>query len=306
MSRENLNDLQAFIAVAREKSFTKAAAKLGVSQSALSHTVRLLEQRLGLRLLARTTRSVTSTSAGEHLIRNIGPHFDQIEAQIASLGHLKNEPSGIIRITATDDAIAYILREKLNRFVEKYPSVKIEIVADLKLVDIVADGYDAAIRLGEQVTKEMASIPLTPDIRFVVVGTKSYFKKNPKPKVPHDLLQHRCITMRLPTHGGIYAWEFEKNGHDLKVRTDGPLIFNSIFPVRDACLDGLGLAHMPEIMAEKYIADGRLVKVLEDWCPHWNDYRLCFPRHHENLMPFALFLEEMRQDPVIQSAHLRK
>ncbi|WP_215762253.1 LysR family transcriptional regulator [Acetobacter sp. P1H12_c] len=298
MSRENLNDLLAFLAVARERSFTRAAAKLGVSQSALSHTIRLLEERLGLRLLTRTTRSVTPTNAGDHLIRNIGPHFDQIETQIAALGQLRGQPSGMIRLTAPDDVIAYILRPRIEAFLKKYPDVKIEISADLKLVDIAAERFDAGIRLGEQVTKEMTSIPLTPDIRFVVVGTKSYFRKNPKPKVPSDLLKHRCITMRLPTYGGIYAWEFEKNGRDLKVRVDGPLIFNSIFPVRDACLDGLGLAHMPEIVAEKFIADGRLVKVLEDWCPYWTGYHLCFPHHHQNTMPFALFVEEMRQTPL--------
>lgn len=205
MSRENLNDLIAFLAVAREKSFTRAAAKLGVSQSALSHTVRLLEERLGLRLLTRTTRSVTPTNAGDYLIRNIGPHFDQIETQLASLGQLRDEPSGMIRITATDDVIAYILRPRIEKFIKKYPDVKIEINADLKLVDIVAERFDAGVRLGEQVTKEMTSVPLTPDIRFVVVGTKSYFRKHPKPKAPHDLLKHQCITMRLPTYGGIYA-----------------------------------------------------------------------------------------------------
>ncbi|MBS1059877.1 LysR family transcriptional regulator [Gluconobacter sp. Dm-44] len=293
MSRENFNDLIAFLAVAREKSFTRAAAKLGVSQSALSHTIRLLEERLGLRLLTRTTRSVTPTNAGDYLIRNIGPHFDQIESQIASLAELRDAPSGMIRVTATDDVIAYLLRPKMEQFLKKYPDIKIEIHADLKLVDIVAERFDAGIRLGEQVTKEMTSVPLTPDIRFVVVGTKSYFRKNPKPKVPHDLLKHRCITMRLPTHGGIYAWEFEKDGRDVRVRVDGPLIFNSIFPVRDACLDGLGLAHMPEMVAEKYIADGRLVKVLQDWCPYWTGYHLCFPQHHQNSMPFSLFVEEM-------------
>lgn len=298
MSRENFNDLIAFLAVAREKSFTRAAAKMGVSQSALSHTVRLLEERLGLRLLTRTTRSVTPTNAGDYLIRNIGPHFDQIESQIASLSELRDVPSGLIRVTATDDVIAYILRPRIEQFLKKYPDVKVEINADLKLVDIVAERFDTGVRLGEQVTKEMTSVPLTPDIRFVVVGTKSYFRKNAKPKVPHDLLKHQCITMRLPTHGGIYAWEFEKNGRDVKVRVDGPLIFNSIFPVRDACLDGLGLAHMPEMVAEKYIADGRLVKVLQDWCPYWTGYHLCFPHHHQNTMPFSLFVEAMRYEPV--------
>lgn len=297
MSRENFNDLIAFLAVAREKSFTRAAAKLGVSQSALSHTIRLLEERLGLRLLTRTTRRVTPTNAGEYLIRNIGPHFDQIETQLASLDQLRERPSGMIRITATDDVISYILRPKIARFVKKYPDVKIEINADLKLIDIVAERFDAGVRLGEQVTKEMTSVPLTPDIRFVVVGTKSYFKKHSKPKVPHDLLKHQCITMRLPTHGGIYAWEFEKNGRDVRVRVDGPLIFNSIFPVREACLDGLGLAHMPEMVAEKYIAEGHLVSVLQDWCPYWTGYHLCFPHHHQNSMPFSLFVKEMRHEP---------
>ena len=282
------------MAVARVTSFARPAAKLGVSQSALSHTIRLLEERLDLRLLTRTTRSVTPTNAGEYLLRNIGPHFDQIEAQLASLGQLRDTPSGMIRITATDDIIAYILRPKIAAFVKKYPDVKIEINADLKLVDIVAERFDAAVRLGEQVTKEMTSVPLTPDIRFVVVGSKSYFKKNPKPKAPHDLLKHRCLTIRLPTHGGIYAWEFEKNGRDIRVRVDGPLIFNNIFSIRDACLDGLGLAHMPEMVAEKHIAEGRLVQVLEDWCPYWTGYHLCFPRHHQNTMPFSLFVEEMQ------------
>ncbi|AEH63374.1 LysR family transcriptional regulator [Zymomonas mobilis] len=302
MSRANLNDLQSFLIVAQEKSFTKAAAKLGVSQSALSHTVRQLEARLNLTLLIRTTRSVTPTSAGEYLIQNMAPHFDQIEKQLASIGELRNQPTGTIRITSTDDALAYVIRPKIKGFLQKYPGVKIELVSDLKLVDIFTEKFDAAIRLGENVTKEMASVPLTPDIRFTVVGSPEYFQNKPIPETPQDLLNHQCITIRLPTHGGIYAWEFEKAGRDIKIRVDGPLVFNSIFPIRNACLDGLGLAHMPEIMAQKYIEEGRLIPVLGDWCPYWSGYHLCFPHHYENIRPFSLFLEEMRYRPAPDNA----
>ncbi|ASL40511.1 MULTISPECIES: LysR family transcriptional regulator [Acetobacter] len=294
MARENLNDLTALVAVARVKSFTKAAAKLGVSQSALSHTIRLLEERLDLRLLTRTTRSVTPTTAGQQLISGIAPHLDQIENQLTSLGELRNQESGNLRITMPDDALAYVVLPKIKEFVQKYPKINVEFVADLKLIDIFSEDFDGAIRLGENITKEMTSVPITPDIRFVVAGSPEYFSKNPKPKHPKDLLNHNCLTLRLPTHGRIYAWEFEKKGKDITVKVEGSLIFNSIFPIRDACLEGLGLAHMPEMVARKYIQEGRLLQVLEDWCPYWSGYHLCFPRHHENVAPLSLFIDEMR------------
>ncbi|MHC0613004.1 LysR family transcriptional regulator [Komagataeibacter oboediens] len=297
MSREYLNDLNAFLAVAREKSFTRAAAKLGVSQSALSHTIRQLEQRLGIPLLTRTTRSVSTTHAGDYLVRHVGPHLDQIETQISAIGQLQNRPSGTIRITAADDAIACIIRPKLSEFLRKYPEIKVELNASLKMVDLIKERFDAGVRMGEHTNKEMASIPITSDVRFVVVGSPSYFKGRKKPQNPSDLLQHNCITMRLPTRGGIYAWEFEKDGEELKIRVDGQLVLNGSLAVCDACLDGIGLGHMPEMVAKKYIADGRLISVLQDWLPFWSGYHLCFPHNHENTMPFSLFAEEMRYTP---------
>ena len=259
MPLENLNDLQAFLVIARSRSFTRAAAQLGVSPSALSHSMRALEERLGIRLLTRTTRSVSPTEAGERLLRTVGPRFEEVEAELAALNELRQKPAGTIRITAGDHPTITLLWPKLSKTLARYPEVKVEISLEGGLVDIAAERFDAGVRLGEQVAKDMVSVRIGPDIRFAAVGTKAYFAKHPVPKTPQDLIAHSCINLRLRTHGGLWAWEFERNGRELKVRVDGQLIFNNIFQVRDAALDGFGLAYVPEDIAQPYISKGQLL-----------------------------------------------
>jgi DNA-binding transcriptional LysR family regulator len=285
MPGENLNDLVAFLTVARERSFTKAAARLGVSQSALSQTVHQLETRLGLRLLTRTTRSVSPTEAGERLRQSIGLRLDEIEAELESLSELREKPAGTIRITATDYAIEQVLWPKLERFLPKYPDIKVELSVDYGLTDIAAERYNARVRLGGQIAK---------DIRIAVVGAKSYFAKHAPPQVPQDLIGHTCINRRLPTHGGLYAWEFEKDGEELRVRVEGQLIFNGIFQVLNAAVASFGLAHVPEDLAQPYLAKGRLVRVLEDWCPTWPGYHLYYPSRRQSSPAFALLVDALR------------
>ncbi len=294
MQRGHLDDLQAFVAVARERSFTKAAAKLGVSQSALSHTIKELEERLGVRLLSRTTRSVSPTEAGQRLLQNIGPRFDEIEAEIAAVSELRQKPIGTIRITATENATETILVPKLAPLLREYPDIKVEIIIDYGLTDIVAERYDAGVRLGEQIAKDMIAVPIGPDVRMVVVGAPSYFEAHPRPRTPHDLAEHRCINLRLRTLGGFYAWEFEKRGRELKVRVDGQLIFNTSAQVVTAALSGLGLAHIWEDLAQPHIADGRLHRVLEDWCPPFPGYHLYYPSRRQASPAFSLLVEALR------------
>ncbi|WEK49044.1 MAG: LysR family transcriptional regulator [Candidatus Kaistia colombiensis] len=294
MSGENLNDVVAFLVVARERSFTKAAAKLGVSQSALSQTVRQLEERIGLRLLTRTTRSVSPTEAGERLLRNVGPRLDEVGAEIEGLSELRERPAGTVRITAGDHAIVTLLWPKLQKILVDYPDIKIELNADAGLTDISAHGFNAGIRWGEQVAKDMISVRIGPDTRFVVVGTPGYFSGHKPPVVPQDLIDHDCINLRLPTYGGLYAWEFEKAGQELKVRVEGQLFFNNIFHVFDAALGGFGLAHVPEDIARPHLAEDRLRQVLEDWCPPWPGYHLYYPSRRQPSPAFALVLEALR------------
>lgn len=241
VTKKNINGFLGFLAVAKERSFTKAAAQIGISQSALSHTIRQLEARLGIRLLARTTRSVALTEAGERLFHRLAPRFEEIEAEIEAIGEFRDRPSGNIRITATDYAIDTILWPKLKGFLVEYPDIKLELIIDYGLSDIVADRFDAGVRLGEQVAKDMISVKISPDVRFAVVGAPAYFARHPKPDTPQDLVDHACITLRLPTHGGLYAWEFEKDGEELRVRVGGQLVFNSIFQVLKGCIEGFGL-----------------------------------------------------------------
>jgi DNA-binding transcriptional LysR family regulator len=295
MATAYLNDLAAFFAVARERSFTKAAAKLGVSQSALSQTVRQLEERIGLRLLTRTTRSVSPTEAGERLLQNVGPHLDEVEAQIEGLCELRERPAGTIKITAGDHAIATLLWPKLRGLLARYPEINIEISADAGLTDISAHGFNAGVRLGDQVAKDMISARIGPDIRFVVVGTPSYCAKHAPPVVPQDLVDHVCVNLRLATFGGLYAWEFEKDGQELKVRVEGQLVFNNIFHVLDAVLEGFGLAHVPEDIAQPYLAKGRLRQVLDDWCPPWPGYHIYYPSRRQASPAFAVVLEALRE-----------
>ncbi|MFZ1895955.1 MAG: LysR family transcriptional regulator [Rhodoplanes sp.] len=294
MQRGNLDDLLAFVAVGRERSFTKAAAKLGISQSALSHTIRELEARLGVRLLTRTTRSVAPTAAGERLLKTVGPRFEEIEAELEALSELREKPAGTIRITAGDHAIHSVLWPKLAKLLPKYPDVKVEITIDYGLADIVAQRYDAGVRWGEQVAKDMIAVRIGPDVRFAVVGTKSYFARQPPPKTPQDLIGHTCINLRLPTYGGLYAWEFAKDGRELKVRVEGQFVFNGIFQVLDAALAGFGLAFVPEDLAQPHLAKGRLKRVLEEWCPPWPGYHLYYPSRRQSSAAFALLVDALR------------
>jgi DNA-binding transcriptional LysR family regulator len=259
MQRDELGDLRAFLAVAEERSFTKAAARLGVSQPALSYTIRQLEARLGIRLLARTTRSVAPTQAGERLFETVGPLFEGIVAGMNALSEYREKPAGTIRITADEHAVRAVLAPALEQILPEYPDIKVEVSVDYGLTDIVAERYDAGIRLGEQVAKDMIAVPIGPEMRMIVVGAPSYFASHPKPKKPQDLVGHNCINLRLPTYGGLYAWEFEKGGHELRVRVDGQLVFNSSAPILDAALAGLGLAYMPEAQVRTHLADGELV-----------------------------------------------
>lgn len=294
MPRENVNDLLAFIAVARERSFTRAAAKLGVSQSALSHTIRKLEERLGLRLLTRTTRSVAPTEAGERLLRTAAPRFDEIEADIAALSEFREKPAGNIRITTGEHAAGAILWPALATLLPDYPDVRVEITIDHGLTDIVAERYDAGVRLGEQVAKDMVAVRIGPDMRMAVVGAPSYFTRRAQPKTPQDLIAHDCINLRLPTSGGLYAWELERGKRQLKVRVEGQLVFNNIALRLNAALAGFGLACIPEDQVQEHLADGRLIRVLADWCPPFTGYHLYYPSRRQPTPAFALLVDELR------------
>lgn len=294
MSRQNLNDLVAFLVVARERSFTRAAAQLGLSQSALSHTVRGLEQRLGLRLLSRTTRSVAPTEAGERLLRSIGPRLDEVDGELAALSELRDRPAGTIRITAGEHAAQSVLWPAVSRLLPHYPDVRVEIAVDYGLTDIVAERYDAGVRLGEQVARDMIAVRIGPDMHMAVVGATHYFAQHAPPASPQELTAHNCINIRLPTYGGVYAWEFERDGHELKVRVEGQLVFNTIALRLDAALAGLGLAYLPEDQVRPHLAAGRLVRVLEDWCPPFAGYHLYYPSHRQHTPAFALLIEALR------------
>jgi DNA-binding transcriptional LysR family regulator len=294
MAQTNINDLQAFMAVARARSFTRAAAGLGISQSALSHTIRALETRLGLRLLTRTTRSVAPTEAGERLLHDIGPRFEEIDAALAALNALREKPAGTIRITTGEHAAVTILWPAIARLLPDYPDIKVEITVDYGLADIVADRFDAGIRPGEQVAKDMVAVRIGPDMRVAVVAAPSYFACRPRPKTPQDLMQHDCINLRLPTHGGIYVWEFEKGRREVKVRVDGPLVFNNIALRVEAALAGFGLAYLPEDQVQPYIADGRLIRVLADWCAPFTGYHLYYPSRRQPTPAFSLLVDALR------------
>jgi len=294
MSPLDLNDLTAFLAVARERSFTRAAAQRGVSQSALSQTIRGLEARLGLRLLTRTTRSVATTEAGERLLRAAGPRLDEISAELDALSELREKPSGTIRITTHDHALRSVLWPALEKLLPAYPDIKVEVIIDYGLTDIVAERYDAGIRYGEIVAKDMIAIRIGPDMRSAIVGAPAYFARRPKPVTPQDLTSHSCINLRLPTHGGLYAWEFEKNGRELRVRVEGQLVFNGTAPMLDATLSGLGLAYLPADTVQDHLADGRLIQVLADWCPPYPGYHFYYPSRRQPTPAFSLLVEALR------------
>ena len=290
----NLNDLLAFLAIARERSFTKAAAKLGVSQSALSHTIRGLEARLGLRLLMRTTRSVSPTEAGERLLQRIGPHFEEIATELDGLSSLRDRPAGTIRITAGEHPAYTILWPALAKFLPRYPDIHVEVIVDYGLTDIVAQRFDAGVRLGEQVAQDMIAVRIGPDMRMAVVGAPSYFKQQPAPKKPQELTHHKCINLRLPTYGGLYAWELEKGSRELRVRVEGQIIFNNLKLRVDAVLAGLGLAFLPEDVVQPYVSQGKLKRVLEDWCPPFPGYHIYYPSRRQSSPAFALLVDTLR------------
>jgi len=294
VARENINDLLAFLAVARERSFTKAAAKMGVSPSALSHTLRQLETRLGVRLLTRTTRAVSPTEAGERFYNSISPAFDEIETQVAALGALRDKPSGTIRITASDYPIRCILWPKLSVFLRDYPDINVDLEFDNGLTDIVAERYDAGVRMGERLAKDMISARISPDVRFAVVGAPSYLDENPEPQRPADLLQHRCINLRLPTHGGKWVWEFEEDDKEVKVRVEGPLTFSSVYDMRDAAISGFGLTYVPEEIVAPHLADGRLKRVLESFCPYWEGFHIYYPSRRQSSPAFVALVDALR------------
>jgi DNA-binding transcriptional LysR family regulator len=291
---QGFDELAAFAAVARERSFTRAGAKLGVSPSALSQTVKGLEERLGLRLLTRTTRSVAPTEAGERLLLTVAPRFEEIEQALVALSEMRERPAGTIRITAGEHAARSVLQPGLAKLLPDFPDIRVEIAVDYGLVDIVAEGFDAGVRLGEQVAKDMIALRIGPDMRMAVVGSPAYFQNHPRPSTPQDLTDHNCINMRLPTYGGLFPWEFEKNGREVKVRVDGQLVFNTIRQRLDSALQGLGLAYMPEDVAAPCIASGELIRVLEDWCPPFSGYHLYYPSRRHASPAFSLLVDALR------------
>lgn len=294
MVRETVDDLIAFLAVARERSFTRAAAQLGVSQPALSHTIQTLEARLGLRLLTRTTRSVSPTEAGERLFQAIGPHFEGIEAGLAALTELRDKPAGTIRITADEHAVRAVLYPVLRTLLPTYPDITVEIVTDNSMIDIVAERYDAGVRLGGVVAKDMVAVPIGPDMRMAAVAAPSYFARRPPPGTPQDLTAHACINLRLPTYGGLYAWEFEKDAREIRVRVQGQFVFNTVSMILEAALDGLGIAHLPEDQVQAHLDGRQLVRVLADWCPPFSGYHLYYPSRRQHAPAFALLVEALR------------
>jgi DNA-binding transcriptional LysR family regulator len=294
MSRSDLSDITAFLLIAREGSFTKAAARLGVSQSALSQTIRNLEARLGLRLLTRTTRKVSPTEAGERLIQAVGPRLEEVDAELAALTALRDKPAGTVRVAAGEHAAELVLWPVIERLLPDYPDVTIEIVVDNGLTDIVAERLDAGVRLGEQVAKDMVAVRIGPDMRMVVVGTPDYFRRHQKPLTPQDLTAHNCINVRLPTAGGLYAWEFEKDGRALKVRVEGQLVFNTATMAVKAARAGSGLAFVPEDRVLSYIGSGELVRVLVDWCPSFPGFHLYYPSRRQPTPAFTVLANALR------------
>lgn len=294
MVRENINDLLAFIAVARARSFTKAAGQLGVSQSALSHTLRGLEERLGVRLLTRTTRSVSPTEAGKRLMQSIGPLLEEIDAELAALSDFRDKAVGTIRINAAEHAAKTVLWPKLQQFLPQYPDVKVEIYIEYGRIDIVAEQFDMGVRLGDQVAKDMIAVRIAPDMRMAVVATPEYFASNPPPGTPQDLTSHNCINMRFSTAGNLYAWEFEKNGRALNVRVEGQLVFNGAMPIVNAVLAGFGVAYIPEDLVQEHVAKGDLIQVLEDWCPAFPGYHIYYPSRKQSSPAFKLLVDALR------------
>lgn len=297
MRREELGDIAAFLAVAHEQSFTRAAAKLGTSQSALSHTVRRLEERLGVRLLTRTTRSVSTTEAGKRLLETAGPALQHIQQQLENLSEFRDRPSGTIRITAPDHAAQTVLWPVLDKFLHQYPDVHLEIDADSSLTDIVAERFDAGVRLGEQVAKDMIAVRIGPQLRMAVIAAPSYFAAHSKPKTPRDLTDHNCINLRMRSSGGVYVWEFERNGQAVNVRVEGQITFNGAAPILEAVRSGHGIAYVMEDRAKPLLDSGAAVRVLESWCPWFEGYHLYYPSRRQPTPAFTLLVEALRFRP---------
>lgn len=294
MVRDNFNDLHAFVQVARTGNFTRAAAQLGVSQSALSHTIRGLETRLGLRLLTRNTRGVSPTEAGERLLRTLAPRFEEIALELAALSELRGKPAGAVRITSTEHAADSILWPKLEKLLASHPDIKIEVNVDYGMTNIVAQRYDAGVRCGDQVEKDMIAVRIAPDMRVAVVGSPSYFAQRAAPETPQDLAAHDCIALRLPTYDSLLPWEFEKDGHAMKVHAQGQWVSNISSSLRRAALAGYGLAYLPADMVEPYVAQGHLVSVLQDWCPVLPGYHLYYPSRRQSSSAFNLVVDALR------------
>lgn len=294
MTRRNLNDLFAFVTIAREGSFTRAAATLGVTQSALSQTIRALEESLQIRLLTRTTRSVSPTPAGERLLQTVGHRLDEIDAELDALTELREKPAGTVRITCGDYMLHSILLPKLTSLVHEYPDVKLEFDVNYGFRDIVADRFDAGVRLGSTIDKDMIAMPIGPALRMAVVGSPAYFANRPMPRTPQDLMHHNCINQRMQTSGGLYVWDFERRGRKLNVRVDGQLVFNTTQPQIDAALAGLGLALLPEDELMPHIDSGKLIRVLEEWCPRFGGYHLYYPSRRQPSPAFSIVLEALR------------
>lgn len=292
--RSNFNDLLAFVTVAREGNFTRAAARLGVTQSALSQAVSGLEARLKIRLLTRTTRSVSPTAAGERLVQAIGYRFDEIEAELDALTELRDKPAGTVRITCGDHIIRTTLLPKLMPLLHEYPDIKVEFDINYGFRDIVADRFDAGVRFSETVDKDMIAVPIGPDLQMAAVASPAYFAKHPAPKTPRDLVKHRCINLRFPTYGGVNAWEFERHGRKLNIRVDGLLIFNTTTHIAAAAVGGMGIAYLPEEEFSPYFEEGHLVRVLEDWCPLFSGYHLYYPSRRHPSPAFELVINALR------------
>jgi DNA-binding transcriptional LysR family regulator len=294
MARENINDILVFLAVARERSFTRAAAKLGMTQSALSHIIRGLEERLGVRLLTRTTRSVSPTDAGERLLQNVGPRLEEIEAEIAAVSDLGDKPAGTIRITAIDHVVDDVLWPRIAPLLPQYPDLHVEFSADYRMVDIAAERYDIGVRFGDQVEKDMIAVRLTPDVKMMIVGAPAYFAQRPVPASSQDLMKHNCINLRLASSGGLYAWELRHEGQDIELRVRGQLVFNSAYQILNAALAGCGLAFIPEDLAGEHVRAGQLLSVMEDWCPHFPGLHAYYPSRRQNSRALALVIEAIR------------
>ncbi|CAN7324305.1 LysR family transcriptional regulator [Massilia sp. LjRoot122] len=294
MARDTINDILVFIAIARERSFTRAAAKLGMTQSSLSHIMRGLEERLGVRLLTRTTRSVSPTEAGERLLRNVGPRLEEIEEEIAAISDLGDKPSGLVRITAIDHVIDNILWPRLAELVLQYPDIQLEISSDYRMIDIAAERFDIGVRWGDQVEKDMIAARITPDVKMMIVGSPAYFARRPKPSSLQDLLKHNCIQLRLATSGGLYAWELQHEGRNVEARIQGQLVFNGVYPMLNAALSGCGLTFLSDDLVAHHVREGRLISVMEDWCPHFPGLHAYYPSRRHSSRALGLVIDALR------------